>query len=337
LPIEMDQLMRILIVSNSLSGGGAERSMRIINTGLGKVGIDSTLVCLNNSGKDVASEKEIILERAWKSGIINTFKNFRAFRKIVRDQSPNLVIANCELPELFVALIPFQIENLICVEHTSRPWAGRRAMGVIVRLVLKIRGTEWVTVNRGQAGIWPFREESAYIPNPVGPPLLGRNPIKGNEFVYLGRLRPEKGIETILEAVAEANAKIDVFGSGNLENSLRDKFQATTNFFGFQANAWTHVSRDQTLIVASEYEGDGMVIVEGILAGLPILLLDNNDLRRFALPDSNYFKTKTELVEKINRAKKDCEQFRVGAEKTLAYKSERALENVLEKWLRIIR
>lgn len=329
--------MKILIISNSISGGGAERSMRTINQELGRLGFDSTLICLNNSGKDIGSKKEIILNRAWKSGPLGTYRNFRAFKKIVREENPQSIIVNCELPELFVALLPPHAAKVFCVEHTSLPWAGRRAMGLLVRILLRLRGAKWVTVNRNQAGIWPVGDNAIYVPNPVDPPLTSIDKQGANKFVFIGRLRPEKGIETILEAISESNATIDVFGSGDLENQLREKYSDVARFHGFNANAWQQIQRDQTLIVASEYEGDGIAIVEAILAGLPILLLDNNDLRRFQLPETNYFNDKSELVEKVLLAMHNPDEFRVKPEKTLEYRSERSLENVARKWLHLLR
>ena len=329
--------MKVLIISNSISGGGAERSMRTINQELRRLGFDSTLVCLNNTGSDVGLEKEVILNRAWKSGPIGTYRNFRVFKNIVREQSPQSLIINCELPELFVALLPPHAAKVFCVEHTTFPWAGRRTMGVLVRILLRIRGTKWVTVNRNQAGIWPLKESAIYIPNPVDPPLATIEKQGANKFVFIGRLRPEKGIEAILQAISESDSTIDVFGSGYLENQLREKYSNVARFHGFDANAWKQIHRDQTLIVASEYEGDGIAIVEAILVGLPILLLHNHDLRRFQLPEKNYFINKSELVEKILLAMDNPEEFRVKPDKTLEYRSERSLENVTRKWLQILR
>jgi glycosyltransferase involved in cell wall biosynthesis len=91
------------------------------------------------------------------------------------------------------------------------------------------------------------------------------------------------------------------------------------------------------LVVASEYEGDGIVIVEAILAGLPILLLDNRDLRRFGLSEVNYFKSQSDLEMKLKQSMADCEKFRVSPEKIAEYKSDRDLTSVTENWLNILR
>ena len=183
--------MNVLIISNSISGGGAENSMRLLNEELIVKGIDSILLCLNNSGNDVALNGEVILGREWRTGIVGTFKNFQAFVTTLKERHPSTVIANCELPELYIAFSPTRIRNLISVEHTSMPWAGRRSIGVIVRFLLRFRKTTWVTVNRTQNGIWPYGNDSTFIPNPVAAPTLDESRESKSPFVFVGRLRAE--------------------------------------------------------------------------------------------------------------------------------------------------
>lgn len=329
-------MMKILIISNSISGGGAEKSMRMINRELNSRGIDSTLVCLNNSGKDLALDKEVILGRKWKSGLTGTFINFWNFLRICKEINPSTVVANCELPELYLALSPFKFRNLICVEHTSLPWAGRRTLGTFVRILLKLKRASWVSVNRNQSGVWPTGSSASFIPNPVTVPNLDGSD-KQNRFVFIGRLRPEKGIQGILEAVSRAGARIDVFGSGNMEVELKKNFTRTADFHGFIDNPWERINRNQTLIVASEYEGDGIVIVEAIISAMPLLLLDNKDLRRFQLPEVNYFKDFEVLRRKTRLASEDPETFRVTQEKSNEYANERNLPSIVSLWITLLR
>lgn len=324
--------MRIVIVTNALSGGGAETSMRIINQKLRLSGMDSTLICLNASEGCETFEGEIQLSRKWKSGVFQTILNYIHFFRIIRALKPESIVANCELPELYVALIPIKFKKLTSVEHTSKPWAGRKLMGYVVRRILLIRKSHWVTVNGSQKYIWPSKTDAIYIPNPVKVPTLATTRIAPREFVFVGRLRPEKGIAGILKAISDENKSIDVFGSGNLEEKLKEIYSNVAEFHGFVDEPWQFISPEQVLIVASEYEGDGRVIVEGILARVPILLLDNIDLRRFKLPDRNYFSSNGDLRAKL----KDCllhkEDYRPSFERIMELKAERDVNSVVDTW-----
>jgi glycosyltransferase involved in cell wall biosynthesis len=328
--------MRILIVSNSISGGGAERSMRILNNEFNRKKIDSTLLCLNNSGEDVPLESEMILSRKWKSGPWATFINFKEFVRVCKSINPDTLVINCELPELYVAMLPLIVKRMICVEHTSKPWAGRRKIGRIVRSLLFLRHAEWVTVNKDESRVWPLGSPALHIANPVDSPQLADSQNSLPPFVFIGRLREEKGIRVILDAVTETGTRISVFGSGTLEVELKKKYSSVADFYGFIENPWRFIAPFQTVIIGSEYEGDGIVVVEAILAGSPILLRDIADLRKFGLSDDSYFKNEGDLRLRIENAMKNPDAIRpdVNMRKKLA--AERSLDDVFLQWKKLI-
>lgn len=328
--------MKIMIITNALSGGGAESSMRLINHHLRLSGTDSILLCLNKTPEDVTSVGEIELDRKWKSGIFQTFSNYVDFCRAIKDAKPDVIVVNCELPELYAAFIPGKVKKMVCVEHTSNPWAGRKTLGYIVRGILCMRKSIWVTVSKNQKSIWPIGIRATYIPNPVEVPKLATSRVVPPDFVYVGRLRREKGVESILAAVSDEGKRIDIYGSGDLEEALVAQYSQTAQFHGFVEEPWKNISPEQVLIVASEYEGDGKVIVEGILARVPILLLDNTDLRRFELPDRNYFTDHDDLRRKLNNCLSNKEDFRPDNEKSLTLKAERDVTSVVDSWRKIL-
>ena len=328
--------MKILIVSNSISGGGAERSMRILNKEFNLQKIDSILLCLNNSGQDVPLESEIILGRKWKSGLLGTLANFREFIQIYKSNSPEVLVVNCELPELYAAMLPLSVKRMICVEHTSKPWAGRRKFGSMVRLLLFLRRAEWITVNKDESRVWPLGSQALHIANPVDSPQVSDSQDSLTPFVFVGRLREEKGIRMILDAVAKTGNSISVFGNGTLEEELKNKYSDVASFNGFIENPWQSITAFQTIIVGSEYEGDGIVVAEAILAGIPILLRDIQDLRRFRLSEDSYFKNKEELERKIEQAVTNPDVFRANQIMRDKLLTERSLEVVFLKWKTLI-
>ncbi len=328
--------MKVLILSNSISGGGAERSMRILNQELNQKKFNSTLLCLNNSGKDVALDHEIILSRKWKSGLLGTLTNFKEFISVYKNKNPDVIIVNCELPELYVAMIPTRVKRTICVEHTSKPWAGRRALGRIIRSLLFLRKVKWVTVNNKEDHIWPLGSRAVHIANPVDPPQLSITTDSLAPFVFVGRLREEKGIKMVLSAVANAEKSISIFGNGALEEELKANFSGIATFNGFVENPWQNISADQTIIVGSEYEGDGIVVAEAILAGIPLLLRDIPDLRRFALLEHSYFKDQTDLEMRIKQVISNPNLFRADQNTREKLLQERSLRAVFLQWKDLI-
>jgi hypothetical protein len=139
-----------------------------------------------------------------------------------------------------------------------------------------------------------------------------------------------------LHATSLESRRIDVFGSGDLEAKLKAKFSGVAVFHGFVNDPWKFISPEQVLIVASEYEGDGKVIVEGILAGVPILLLDNPDLRRFELPDHNYFASSSDLRKKMNDCLLHRQDYQRYEYKSVELKAERDITSVVGDWVKTL-
>jgi predicted nucleic acid-binding protein len=88
------------------------------------------------------------------------------------------------------------------------------------------------------------------------------------------------------------------------------------------------------VVVPSEYEGDGMVVMEAVLSGIPLALADNEDLRRFNLNNKHYFSSYDELVALIQKhAENNFKDLLVSEQMTDALMRERSLKNVTDIWV----
>ena len=331
---EMKNSLEVLIVSNSLSGGGAEVSMRELNREFLKQGLVSKLVCLNYVEGENAGENEVVLSRKWKSGIKATLNGLGEFREVISKENPTLIIVNCELPELYIALTNTNNKRIIAVEHTSLPWYNRRVLGRLVRFILRLKLISWVTVNSNQKSIWPYKSECFHIPNPLRAGTLEVHESKNlAPFVYIGRLRKEKDPEVMFAVGQQLKTQIEVFGDGELMEELSEKYSDTCIFRGFISNPWAEIDLDQVVVVPSQFEGDGLVIVEAISRRQPLILRDNEDLRRFNLPDVNYFNSPESLNLKFRIALAEgVDTFKPSSAISFEYLSTRNIEAVVNTW-----
>jgi glycosyltransferase involved in cell wall biosynthesis len=331
---------KILFVVNSFSGGGAENSVMGVTRNLREKGIPVRLCALNrNSPQDSPdlSNGLYLLERRWKSGLIATVRNLLMFRHLLVELRPEILIANCELPELYIALVAPSSSVIVVVEHTSQPWRGRRMLGRLVRTILRFRGASWVTVSPTDNKIWLGSNSPLHIPNPITTPHNWKsNDRPRTEIVFIGRLREEKRPQWVIEASIQNELRVDLFGDGDQREMLESEYVNTSNdiqFHGYVTNPWDQISLDSLVVVPSEYEGDGMVVAEAIIRNHPVLLADNSDLRRFDLPDRNYFRDQSELADKLRIWKESKEEaFTIPDEVVNSLDSERDIEKIGERW-----
>lgn len=328
-----------MIVTNSLTGGGAERSMNLVCNELGRRGWEVSLVPINSSAEDqVLPICEIFpLLRKWKGGVIPTILAYIKFNQIVRTWKPDVMVLNCDLPELFGALT-FGRNCLVVLEHASVPWGHRQFLGRAVRQILDMRKTTWAAVST-HLNVWPTgKKPDAVLENPIVPissiqAVASQGKIK--RLIFIGRLSSEKRPELALEIARFSAIEIIMIGDGDLLESLKRKIaeeSISAQFIGRVDNPWLELAAGDVLIVTSSSEGDGLVVIEGLQHGIPMLLVDIPDLRRFNFPDENYCSDLEDFISRLNSFTNNPSPLRVPsiiAEKIL---SGRSLNIVGDKW-----
>ena len=328
-----------MIVTNSLTGGGAERSMNLVCNELTKRGWSVSLMPINSGPPDliVPTCEVFPLDRKWKDGIKKTMLALKDMNLIVKSWRPDIIILNCDLPELFGVFLLGK-HHLVAIEHTTNPWAQRLILGRIVRRILTFRMVTWVAVST-HLTIWPSGSKpSEVLQNPVTPSReINSHTTNGsiNRLVYLGRLSSEKRPELALEIALSTCLKIVVIGEGVMRNKLehqamRESIKA--NFLGRVDNPWLEVQAGDLLIVPSAFEGDGLVVLEGLQHNIPMLLADIPDFRRFRLPDKNYCANLSDFVTRIGDFKDRPEELRVPIALTKSLLVERNLEVIGSAW-----
>ena len=98
----------IMIVTNSVSGGGAERAMNLLANELHNKNIPVLLVALNKSGSDFVEIKSPLLDlgREKSDGLIRFVNTYFRYLASVHAKKPSLIVTNCYLPEFFTCLLP---------------------------------------------------------------------------------------------------------------------------------------------------------------------------------------------------------------------------------------
>jgi glycosyltransferase involved in cell wall biosynthesis len=308
-------MRRVMIVTNSLTGGGAERSMNLVSNELTKLGWQVALIPINAGDPDlIAPTCEIFpLNRQWRGSFIGTLRAVTNFNRIVSSWNPDIVVLNCDLPELFGALL-LRKRRLVVVEHSSLAWATRPLFGKVIRKILRMRQAVWIAVS-SNLKIWPNGASPRdVIQNPLMPfpKATTRPPISSHikRLVFVGRLSPEKQPEKIIEIGKRTNLSVEVIGDGILRSSLSEIARGAgvaVTFHGRLSDPWFLITSGDLLIVPSTSEGDGLVVVEGMRERVPLLLSDIPDFRRFGLPDRNYCHSVGDFVERVNEYKKNAD------------------------------
>lgn len=204
------------------------------------------------------------------------------------------------IPQAFVKRIPTVVQGAESIISTA-PWPVRvRRIGLqrVLRNVAGLSAWGQTSINAFIKAGLPTRTPRAVIPMGVpDPKVFVRTPIPKLDselrVLYVGRLDPEKGVKTIIDALAGPIGNLDVhlrvLGTGSEEQQLRTYAarvaDATVSFEGSapvdqvaSAMSWSHIVVVPSLVTSRWAEQWGRVAVEAILSGRPCLVSRSGEL-----------------------------------------------------------
>lgn len=332
-------MARVLFVTNSLAGGGAERSINATASQLALRGWEVLLIPINGEVTAPTSLKCQIhpILRDQDAGVFSTISAFIRLNTVVRKWKPDFVIANCELPELMVAFLRTSAK-IVVVQHTSFPWMRHRLMGRVIRKILDSRDTRWCGVSNHLI-IWPFsRDVEHVLPNPleyIDPPTANLSAKKLNRLLFIGRLSPEKQPQVAIEIALKLGLRLEIVGEGDLLSQLKELSNGVDcpiTFHGYLSEPWQVYREGDLLVVPSVFEGDGLVILEAIQRSVPMLISDIPDFRRFKFPEVLYCQGVNQFVKSASDNSNNISSLLIPSTLSLQILSSRELNNTTLAW-----
>ena len=286
------------------------------------------------------------LQRTWKGGVLNTLVSFYRFQRIVRSWRPDVVVLTCALPELFGAFLPLNPRTLVVVEEAKIPWDTKPALGRIIRFLLTVRGAIWVAAS-SHLTIWPNdRAPKAILQNTLTSFSQTKKVIPNGSdlrrLTYVGRLSPEKRPDWFIEICRNLKTPGRILGTGLMKESLEEiaaNVKVRITFAGFVSDPWNQIQQGDLLIVPSSSEGDGLVVIEGLKANVPMLISDIPEFRHFNLPEVNYCKDVSAFVDRASRFQQNLAALIVPEsikDKILKERSPQAVGDAWETFLKTI-
>ena len=156
-------------------------------------------------------------------------------------------------------------------------------------------------------------ENTITIPNGIRKPKVlwsGKYFPENKKFLYVGYLARRKGLDTVFNALGNLKNydwTLDVVGDGSQRHELESLAESLgiserIKFFGFRDDTDEFMSKAACLLFPSHSEGFGLVVIEALAAGLPVLASDLGPLRPLAsgsLIPHDDISAWTEAIERV--------------------------------------
>jgi UDP-D-galactose:(glucosyl)LPS alpha-1,6-D-galactosyltransferase len=119
-----------------------------------------------------------------------------------------------------------------------------------------------------------------YIGNPVNMKSISRipRPTSTLKLIYIGRIDSDKGLDILLKALKKVNGdwRLKIIGDGPareeiLTTAKKLNLFSNIDWIGWRQEPWNEVDEASILILTSKSEGFGLVLVEALTRGVPVI------------------------------------------------------------------
>ena len=293
---------RITVFINKLNSGGAEKVCVLLCNELVQRGYTVELWVINHEKTVLAEklDKSVRTVNFGKQSVRNGF--FRLAQELIKAKPKTLLIFNTELCILAILIklslflktkIIFRSINTLSMElNGSLSYYKRYIVYPLVKTFLN--STSYIIAqSEGMkedliANYNIDKNKIETIPNPaVILKSIASDEIvdtKTNEFVFIGRLVHQKGLELLFKALSIAlksvnDIQLTIIGEGEESEKLVQLAEELNlskhiTFVGFCDNVSAYILRSKATLLTSYFEGFPNVLVESISLGTPVVSFD---------------------------------------------------------------
>lgn len=214
---------------------------------------------------------------------INTvgYEYAKKYRKAIEEKGrPDIVIATQSTNLSYICNVALNDGTIRKVPQLS--WLHGPVSAYGRRELLSFSNAHMALSNklREDLSLW-LNKESIYV---VGNPVDMKNVEVINrskdrlDIVCLGRLSPEKDIETLFAALSKINGnwQLKIVGDGGhtiplVEMAKRLNINDKIQWLGWQAKPWSVINEASVTVISSLYEGFSMTTAESLARGIPVI------------------------------------------------------------------
>lgn len=289
--------MKILHVITTLEKGGAEKQLVILSRNQAAQDHEISVLPLKGNlelDKDFSSFKAQIFDDIRNR---NFFIQILLFRKLVKQKRFDVIHLHLPRAEILGVLASLGL-NIIAVSsrHNTEPFfpGSPRLVSTLLSRMVLIRQSSVIAIsNSVRTFLVSRREISKRQPISViyygydETIIVSKQPRelsdgeKLEKFVTLSRLAPQKDLKTMIQALAIYRERfgfgqLEVYGDGPLDEELNTFARSLgvtqyVVFCGRTSDVPKVMQKNQCFLLSSKYEGFGLVLLEAMQQGLPII------------------------------------------------------------------
>lgn len=285
---------RITIIVSALGAGGTEHVVSLVASHWARLGCAVTVITLEAPASepyykfdprvaierlDVPTEKATKLRAAWLVA-----RRLYRLRSTITRSRPDFVLSFLTRTNVLALVATRGLGLPVIVSERNNP--AVQPFGPLwkwLQLRLYPRAFALVTMTKGALDYFSpeVRRHGRVIPNAINLPAGWENRRGNKMLTAVGRLTRQKGFDLLLEAFARIadthpDWKLVIWGEGEARTELEAQRDALglrdrVEMPGLTAKPGLWLETADAFVLSSRYEGWGIVLLEAMAAGLPVV------------------------------------------------------------------
>lgn len=280
---------RIMFVSRTLSGGGAERFVANVASYLADNGNDIYLLLYERKENEYPlSGKVKVLEMPQEAG---KMKRIVSMKKIFKNCEPDIVIPFIDTVVLCAYFAQRFLNTRFVYTVRNSPWDEKENRLVKIMKSTMIRNADFIMLQNEEQAMFfkdKFKNKEIVIPNPVAPKFICTSKTHYEDaiknIIYVGRLEEQKNIPLLLEVFEKVhrsfpNATLKIYGEGVMKNQIKKRIselglENSCYLCGRSGTIENELQKADLFILPSNYEGMPNSLIEAMAVGVPCISSD---------------------------------------------------------------
>ena len=265
--------------------------------------------------------REVLLERNLPFVPI-TDLTVKGLKRVLQEQKPDVVHAHdFRASVISAAAIGGMGIRLISQLHNNPPWIRKVNTQSVAYLFAGLFCEKILLVSDAVGKEYVFnsflQKKEVVIGNPINILAIkaAEVPAEKSDLIFVGRLSEQKNPLRFLQIVSDLQKQIPdiqtiVLGDGELRQECEAwvaslGLQKNVKFLGFQKNPYDYMTNSRVLCMTSDWEGFGLVAVEALSLGKPVVCKPVGGLSgiveescgRLCQNDTEYLEELTKLLQ----------------------------------------
>lgn len=281
---------RILLLITDLQIGGTPTVVRELALRLRSSDVAIEVACLADEGP-VAGELRAagVPVTALNARGVSDLGVFKRLAELIRQREFDTVFSFLVHANVAASVASQMVENVRFIQsiQTTQPnprWHWKM-QAIASKCAEKIVVPSPSVAEVARRWSWISEEKLVVIPNAIEPAEFEIRHRKADGLIhigFIGRLDPVKRVPLLVEAMAklDRNYHLDIFGEGEdrprIEKAIRTHgVESRVTLHGAIPSPQTGLEQIDLLVLPSQAEGFGLVIIEAMAAGVPVIVGEN--------------------------------------------------------------